>query len=160
MHKLLRIFEILWMLATDVIEKLRGNIHGNELYSFFNLLSAEIVDSPFGKGIRLYSVKPHAIVEKIVVGMPVNMDGSRGFRCDECLELGRLLGEKTGLEIAYEDERLTTVIAHDVLSANNVRGKKRKQSVDAVAAVLILQSGIPIGRTRISHHSLRPVIHR
>lgn len=78
--------------------------------------------------------------EKIVVGMPVNMDGSRGFRCDECLELGRLLGEKTGLEIAYEDERLTTVIAHDVLSANNVRGKKRKQSVDAVAAVLILQS--------------------
>lgn len=78
--------------------------------------------------------------DKIVVGMPVNMDGSRGFRCDECLELGRLLGEKTGLEIAYEDERLTTVIAHDVLSANNVRGKKRKQSVDAVAAVLILQS--------------------
>ena len=78
--------------------------------------------------------------EKIVVGMPVNMDGSRGFRCDECLELGSLLGEKTGLEIAYEDERLTTVMAHDVLSANNVRGKKRKQSVDAVAAVLILQS--------------------
>ncbi len=89
---------------------------------------------------KLSVIAAQKSAEKIVVGMPVNMDGSRGFRCDECLELGRLLGEKTGLEIAYEDERLTTVIAYDVLSANNVRGKKRKQSVDAVAAVLILQS--------------------
>jgi putative Holliday junction resolvase len=46
------------------------------------------------------------------------------------------------LPIDYQDERLTTVMAHDVLSGNNVRGKKRKQTVDAVSAVMILQSYI------------------
>ena len=60
--------------------------------------------------------------EMIVIGLPRNMDGSYGFRC--------------------EDERLTTVIAHDILSNNNVKGKKRKANVDAVSAVVILQSFI------------------
>lgn len=78
--------------------------------------------------------------EKIIVGLPINMDGSRGYRCDECRELGRMLEEKTGITIEYEDERLTTVIAHGYLSDNNVRGQKRKKTVDAVSAVVILQS--------------------
>ena len=80
--------------------------------------------------------------EKIVVGLPVNMDGSYGYRCDECRELGEMLNKKSGIEVDYQDERLTTVIAHDFLSANNVRGKKRKEKVDAVSAVIILQSYI------------------
>ncbi len=78
----------------------------------------------------------------IVVGLPRNMDGSYGFRADKCRELGRILEEITKLPVDYEDERLTTVIAHDILSSNNVRGKKRKQVVDAVSAVVILQSYI------------------
>ncbi len=78
--------------------------------------------------------------EKIIVGLPINMDGSRGYRCDECRELGRMLEEKTGITVEYEDERLTTVIAHGYLSDNNVRGQKRKKTVDAVSAVVILQS--------------------
>ena len=77
---------------------------------------------------------------KIVVGLPRNMDGSYGFRADACRELGTALSEKTGLTVEYEDERLTTVMAHDILSENNIWGKKRKESVDAVSAVLILQS--------------------
>ena len=44
------------------------------------------------------------------------------------------------MEIVFEDERLTTVMAHNILSDNNVRGAKRKQTVDAVSAVMILQS--------------------
>lgn len=80
--------------------------------------------------------------EKIVVGLPRNMDGSYGYRCDECKSLGNALAEKLNLEIDYEDERLTTVMAHDVLSGNNVRGKKRKETVDAVSAVMILQGYI------------------
>lgn len=78
--------------------------------------------------------------EKIIIGLPRNMDGSYGYRCDECRALGDALAEKTTLEIDYEDERLTTVMAHNALSQNNVRGQKRKQTVDAVSAVMILQS--------------------
>lgn len=78
--------------------------------------------------------------DKIVVGLPVNMDGSYGYRCSECRELGTMLNDKSGIEVEYQDERLTTVIAHNVLSNNNVRGKKRKENIDAVSAVIILQS--------------------
>lgn len=80
--------------------------------------------------------------ELIVIGLPRNMDGSYGFRADKCKELGELLKTKISIPIDYEDERLTTVIAHDILSSNNVGGKKRKQTVDAVSAVVILQSYI------------------
>lgn len=79
---------------------------------------------------------------KIVIGLPINMDGSYGFRSDKCRELGVILSEKTDIPIDYEDERLTTVIAHDILSSNNVSSKKRKAEVDAVSAVVILQSYI------------------
>ncbi|MCC8072929.1 MAG: Holliday junction resolvase RuvX [Clostridiales bacterium] len=85
--------------------------------------------------------------ELIVVGLPRNMDGSYGFRCDECKNFGKTVEEKSGISVAYEDERLTTVIAHDMLSSNNVRGKKRKNSVDAVSAVVILQSFIDKRKT-------------
>lgn len=77
---------------------------------------------------------------KIIIGLPRNMDGSYGFRCDKCKELGEELAKVVDVEILYEDERLTTVMAHDVLSKNNVRGQKRKNVVDAVSAVMILQS--------------------
>lgn len=79
-------------------------------------------------------------VDKIVIGLPRNMDGSYGYRCDECKDLGNALLEKINIEVVYEDERLTTVMAHNILSENNVRGKKRMETVDAVSAVMILQS--------------------
>lgn len=79
-------------------------------------------------------------IEKIVIGLPRNMDGSYGYRCDDCKSLGQVIGEKINIDIEFEDERLTTVMAHNILSDNNVRGAKRKQTVDAVSAVMILQS--------------------
>lgn len=79
-------------------------------------------------------------IEKIVIGLPRNMDGSYGYRCDDCKSLGQAIGEKINIYIEFEDERLTTVMAHNILSDNNVRGAKRKQTVDAVSAVMILQS--------------------
>lgn len=78
--------------------------------------------------------------EQIVVGLPRNMDGSYGYRCDACRRLGDLLSELTGLPVVYQDERLTTVLAYDLLSAGNVHGKKSKKQVDAVSASVILQS--------------------
>ena len=80
--------------------------------------------------------------EMIVIGLPRNMDGSYGFRCEKCKQLGEELKKEIDIPVEYEDERLTTVIAHDILSNNNVKGKKRKANVDAVSAVVILQSFI------------------
>ena len=54
-------------------------------------------------------------------------------------EFGELLKEVTGLDVAYQNERLTTVSAHNILNTVDVRGKKRKAVVDAVSAVLILE---------------------
>ena len=84
--------------------------------------------------------------EKIVIGLPRNMDGSYGFRSEECKSLGEALSNEVSLPICYQDERLTTVMAHNALSENNVRGKKRKETVDAVSAVMILQSFIDSNR--------------
>jgi len=79
---------------------------------------------------------------KLVIGLPRNMDGTFGYRCEECKSLGNELKKQIDIEIDYQDERLTTVMAHNALSDNNVRGKKRKETVDAVSAVMILQSYI------------------
>ena len=78
-------------------------------------------------------------VERICVGVPQNMDGSYGFRSDACKEFGALLNEKTGIQVDFQNERLTTVSAHNILNTMDVRGKKRKAVVDAVSAVLILE---------------------
>ena len=77
--------------------------------------------------------------ELIVVGNPVNMDGSSGWRSDKCKAFARELSELTGIPSEMYDERLTTVSAHKILNENNVRGKKRKATVDALSARLILE---------------------
>lgn len=78
--------------------------------------------------------------ELIVVGLPKNMDGSSGERAEKCTEFARLVGEISGLPTEMWDERRTTVTAHNYLNETNVRGKKRKAVVDAVAATIILES--------------------
>ena len=80
--------------------------------------------------------------EQIVIGLPRNMDGSKGFRAEACEALGELVRGKCEIPVVFWDERLTTVSAHRILSENNVRGKKRKNVVDAVAAEIILQNYI------------------
>lgn len=77
--------------------------------------------------------------ELIVVGLPKNMDGSEGFRAKECAALAEKIEAVSGIKTHLWDERCTTVSAHTVLNFNDVKGKKRKESVDAVAAVMILE---------------------
>ena len=79
------------------------------------------------------------MVGEIVVGLPRNMDGSEGPRAQLCREFADVLKEATGLPVAMWDERRTTVEAHNILSQHNYHGKKRKETVDAVAASLILE---------------------
>lgn len=77
--------------------------------------------------------------QKLVLGLPKNMDGSEGFRAQACREFAALLSEKSGLPVDFQDERLTTVSANNALNLTNTRGKKRKAVVDAVSAVIILE---------------------
>ena len=79
-------------------------------------------------------------IEKIVVGYPVNMDGSAGERAQKCALFAQKLQEKVQIPVILWDERGTTVTAHQYLNETNVKGKKRKEMVDEVAASIILES--------------------
>jgi putative Holliday junction resolvase len=78
--------------------------------------------------------------ELIVVGNPLNMDGSAGERSHRCAEFAEKLNKVSGLPVSLWDERSTTVSATYYLNQTDVRGKKRKAVIDAVAAVIILES--------------------
>ena len=78
-------------------------------------------------------------VTEIVVGLPRNMNGTEGPRAEVCKAFAELLKAETGLPVTMWDERRTTVEAHNILSAHNYHGQKRKNTVDAVAASLILE---------------------
>lgn len=109
----------------------------------------EILASPVTVITQSYEPKLIAEIEKIisqykpeliVVGLPKNMDGTSGERAEKCKKFADSLTEKTGIKTVMVDERLTTVSAHRALNVTNVRGDKRKGIVDAVSAVMILES--------------------
>lgn len=77
--------------------------------------------------------------EKIVVGLPKNMDGTTGFRADATYKFTDRLKEIYSGEIVFWDERLTTVGASRFLNETNTRGKKRKNVIDTLSACLILE---------------------
>ena len=77
--------------------------------------------------------------QRLVVGLPRNMDGSEGESAQKARETGAMLAEASGLPVDFCDERGTTITAHNYLHATNTRGKKRKAVVDAVAATVILE---------------------
>lgn len=86
--------------------------------------------------------------ELIVAGLPKNMDGSEGFRAEECRRIAEKIAAISGIDIVMWDERCTTLSAHTVLNINDTRGKKRKQTVDAVAAVMILEDYLGYRRNK------------
>lgn len=78
-------------------------------------------------------------VEKIVLGFPKHMNNDIGERAEKALEFGEMLKRRTGLEVVMWDERLTTVAAERTLIKSKVRRENRKQYIDKIAAVFILQ---------------------
>lgn len=78
--------------------------------------------------------------EVVVVGNPLNMNGSAGGRSELCQELAASLRERLPCPVRLWDERGTTVTATRYLNMTDVRGKKRKNTIDAVAATIILES--------------------
>lgn len=78
-------------------------------------------------------------VEELVLGHPINMDGTRGPRSEKAQAMKVLLEETSSLPVILWDERRTTIDAHQILLNNGKNAKKRKKVVDAVAASLILE---------------------
>lgn len=109
----------------------------SELFAFPNCVITEYNEDRLIQKIAAKAEELSA--ELIVVGYPKNMDGSEGFRALECAEVAKKIADSTSKQTVLWDERCTTVSAHTVLNMNNTRGKKRKQTVDAVAAVMILE---------------------
>jgi putative holliday junction resolvase len=85
-------------------------------------------------------------VTQVVVGLPLNMDGSEGPRAQASRAFGERLAEATGLPIEYWDERLTTVAAERALLEADVSRARRKEVIDQVAASLILQGWLDARR--------------
>lgn len=81
-------------------------------------------------------------VEAIVLGHPVNMNGTLGEKSERVRELATFLEEATGRRVILFDERCTTMLAHQILNATDTRGKKRKAIVDTLSAEIILQNFI------------------
>ena len=112
---------------------------------------SDLLCSIVGSTTVIHSRKPEKTLEEIVklckendageivMGLPKNMDGSEGPRAELCREFAAKVQEATGLNVILWDERRTTVEAHNILSQHNYHGKKRKNTVDAVAASLILE---------------------
>ena len=86
----------------------------------------------------LERIRQHG-ADTLVMGFPRNMDGTEGPRAEKYRQFAADLEQAAGMPVILWDERRTTVDAHRILSENNVRGKKRKNVVDAVAASLILE---------------------
>ena len=86
-------------------------------------------------------------VEELVLGHPINMDGTRGPRSEKAQAMAELLREATSLPVVLWDERRTTIDAHQILMNSGKNAKKRKKVVDAVAASLILEGYLTFKKT-------------
>lgn len=79
-------------------------------------------------------------VDKVVMGLPKNMNGTLGPQSEYVLEFKKMLEEATGIEVILYDERLTTVEVTKIMISADISRAKRKTKVDTLAATLILQS--------------------
>ena len=113
-----------------------------------------------GYTTTLHSRKQEAVVEgigkliteygvtELVLGYPKNMDGTLGLRAEKAEAFAKVLEDAFRLPVALWDERRTTIDAHNILAASGKNAKKRKQTVDAVAAALILEGYLTFKKSR------------
>ena len=88
---------------------------------------------------RIAALAEERSVGLFVLGRPVHMDGSAGERVEKCAAFKELLEKRTGIPVVWQDERLTTAEADEILSESGVPKEDRKKYIDQVAASLILQ---------------------
>lgn len=90
--------------------------------------------------IKICDLAAERKVERIVVGLPRNMDGSEGESAMKARAFAQDLHDMSDIDVVLQDERCTTITAHSYLNTTNVKGQKRKKIVDSVAATVILQN--------------------
>ncbi len=117
----------------------------------------ETIASPIGvieeRNMQMLAMKVAHMAEQyeakeIVVGLPLNMNGSRGPRAQKCEEFAGMVNEVTEVPVNLWDERSSTVTAHEYMNQNDTRGKKRKEKIDAVAAAVILEAYLAFRRKK------------
>lgn len=128
------------VLALDV-----GDVRVGLAYSDALELSVNPLETYYRKNtdedfIHIAEIIKSYRVEKIVVGLPLNMDGTEGPRVQTTREFAENLKRFTDLPIDWQDERLTTVTAETLLIEQGMRREKRKNVIDKVAAMVILSS--------------------
>ncbi|MCX5893173.1 MAG: Holliday junction resolvase RuvX [Deltaproteobacteria bacterium] len=128
------------ILALDVGSKRIGLAVSDPLGITAQGLEVMIRKNPQADIERLMEVARQWGVQQIVVGLPRHMDGRLGSAAPEIMELAQALGEGLGVEVVPWEERLTTVEAERVLIQADVSRRRRRQVVDQLAAVLILQN--------------------
>lgn len=127
------------VLALDVGERRIGVAVSDPLG-----FTAQGVETIFTKGPasdlrRIQELSEKYETKRLLVGLPRNMNGTVGPQAERIMEFSRAL-EKAGFEVRYQDERMTTMMASRVLLEGEVRGRKRREVVDKLAATYILQS--------------------
>ncbi len=105
--------------------------------SFYDSFRYENEDELISK---INSIVDKERIDVLVLGLPKNMNGSLGFRAEETISFKRRLEEVVKKQVVLQDERLTTRVATDVLVDADMSRKKRKNVIDGVSAVVILQS--------------------
>ena len=136
------------MLGVDYGEARTGLAHSDAL-GLYAVGMGNIKSYDMEKTALEIAVKAKEIgAQTIVIGKPVNMNGTLGEKVEKVEKLGELIRKHTALPIVYFDERMTTVRAHQILQESGVRSKKRKPIIDSLAAELILQGYMDMQRNK------------
>lgn len=93
----------------------------------------------------IIEVAKEAEAEMILIGLPLNMDGTSGEKAERCRLIGTQVAQKTALPVKYWDERLSTVSAERIMLEGDLSRKRRKQSIDKLSAQIFLQSFLDSG---------------
>jgi len=111
---------------------------------------AGLVEGGFKKALTGVAAKAKELnVELIVVGNPINMNGSEGPRSAKCRDFANELRSLTGLPVELYDERLTTVTAHSFLSMSGLDSRQHKKHVDELSARLILEDYMTVRKNKV-----------
>ena len=110
-----------------------GFVHGLETFRFEPNAYSKARE-------KVHQVVAQLGIKNLVLGLPINMDGTEGPRAEKTRAFGDKLAALTSIPVEYIDERLTSVEAEEILISAGMRREKRKEVIDKVAATLILES--------------------
>ena len=130
------------LLGVDFGDKRTGLAISNDMRTLASGITQISVGGMQKTAVAVAQVARERAVVGVVVGLPVNMDGSEGSRASRCRKFAFMVSERTGLPVAMFDERMTTMTASRYLNETNTRGAKRKEVIDALSAQIILQNFI------------------